>query len=94
MSDLSKSKIDWLNTLHARREATQKVLDSTNLFTAGGPEVVQVIAKDNPELLIQAITMLRGVIERQEETFMQMAEEKLQMLDELEKISETLKKKK
>lgn len=86
-------KIEWLETLQEKKDSTSLLMNAVALITKGGPEGIQTVAQQQPEMIIAALSGLVDVILQQEESHLKLVEDYLELHDILETLTANLRKK-
>lgn len=83
---------ETIEDLEARRQATQLLVKGAKIVAAGGIEGVVLAAITQPELILEAITSMARIIEKQEELIRVLQEIHMDTDDMLVRISQDIKK--
>lgn len=83
-------KIEYLEALHAKSEATKMLVAGAQMIVDGGVEGILVVANEQPALVLNVLVALAAVIEKQNEELLEMAEARLTNLDFIESIADAI----
>lgn len=83
---MTDPKLEYLESIHSKNAATQKVIEGAAMVQAGGIEGIVEVANTHPEVILEAFQALSLVINLLQEDNTQLVEDYFETLDKLEKI--------
>lgn len=84
-------RVEYLESVHEMDATVSHLLAACQLVQKLGPEGVVLVANNNPNIILESFTALAELISTQRDFIKTLIEQKFEIYDELEKLSNDLR---